>query len=112
MQRELEYMGYLLTPTGLKPQPKRVEAIQRTLLPNTHRQLIRFLGMVKYYRDMWRRRSHVLAPLSKLASDKSKWKWTPECQDAFEEAKRMVLREAALAYPDFFQDVPHLYRCE
>jgi hypothetical protein len=108
MQKELEYLGYLLTPTGLKPQPKKVEAIQRILVPKTRRQLRRFLGMVNYYRDMWRRRSHVLAPLSKLASDKSKWKWTAECQEAFEEAKRMVLREAALAYPDFTKPF-HIY---
>jgi hypothetical protein len=31
--RESEDMGYLLTPTDLKPRPKKVEAIQRILVP-------------------------------------------------------------------------------
>ena len=101
MQQELEYLGYLLTPLGIRPQPKKVEAISRIMPPKTKRQLRRFLGMVNYYRDMWKRRSHVLAPLTALSSQKSKWKWTDEHQQAFEEAKQMVLRETILNYPDF-----------
>ena len=30
---ELEYLGYLLTPKGIKPLPKKVEAISRILPP-------------------------------------------------------------------------------
>ena len=29
MQKEVEYLGHLLTCDGLKPQPKKVEAIER-----------------------------------------------------------------------------------
>ena len=46
---ELEYLGYWISCTGIQPQPKKVEAIQ------TRCQLRHFLGMVNYYRDMWRR---------------------------------------------------------
>ncbi len=101
MQRELEYLGYLLTPDGIRPQTKKVEAISRILPPKTKRQLRRFLGMINYYRDMWKRRSHVLAPLTALSSNKTKWRWTETEQKAFDEAKQMVLREATLNYPDF-----------
>ena len=57
--------------------------------------------MINYYRDMWRRRSHVLAPLTKLTSGKSKFKWTEKQQSAFEQVRAMVMREAQLAYPNF-----------
>ena len=44
----------------------------------------------------------MLAPLSKLSgASKAKFKWTPECQKAFEEAKQMMSKEAMLACPDF-----------
>ena len=49
--------------------------------------------MVNYYHDMWKRRSHILAPLSRLISQTIKWKWGEEEQKAFEEAKRMITKE-------------------
>ena len=108
MQQELEYLGYLLTPNGIKPQPKKVEAISRILAPKNRRQLRRFLGMINYYRDMWRRRSHILAPLTDMVSKSVPWTWTDIHQQAFEQAKQMVMREAMLAYPDF-SDVFHVF---
>ena len=98
---ELEYLGYLLTKEGVKPQPKKVEAILRLQSPKNVKQLRHFLGMVNYYRDMWRRRSHLLAPLSALLSKKREFKWTPECENAFQEMKRVMSEEAILAFPDF-----------
>ena len=53
-QSELDYLGYLLTREGIQPQPKKVEAILRLKAPKTKCQLRHFLGMINYYRDMWR----------------------------------------------------------
>ena len=104
----LEYLGYWLTRQGVQPQPKKVEAICRISAPRNRRQLRHFLGMVNYYRDMWRRRSHILAPLSALASNKKPWKWGPEEQKAFEEIKEVVSEETLLMFPQF--DKPfHVY---
>ena len=107
-KQELEYLGYLLTRHGIKPMPKKVEAIQRIKPPKTKRQLRRFLGMINYYRDMWKRRSHILAPLSALISKTVKYKWTEKEQRAFEEAKRMLQKETMLAYPKFGETF-HIY---
>ena len=50
---------------------------------------------------MWIRRSHVLAPLASLTSNKTKWSWGPQQQIAFDAAKKAIAREAMLAHPDF-----------
>ena len=105
---ELEYLGYILTREGVKPQPKKVEAILRLQAPKNVKQLRTFLGMVNYYRDMWRRRSHLLAPLSALLSKKKSFDWTKECQESFEEIKRVISQEAMLAFPDFTKTF-HIY---
>ena len=78
MQTKVEYLGFLLTKEGIRPQPKKVEAMERMKAPTNRRQLKMFLGMVNFYRDMWPRRSHILAPLNKLAGIKSnkEWYWT------------------------------------
>jgi hypothetical protein len=66
--------------------------------------------MVQYYRDMWVKRCHMLAPLSDLVGEcgemktikknkpkKSPWRWDPIHQEAFDNVKATI----ALAYHDF-----------
>ena len=98
---ELEYLGYWITRDGIQPISKKVEAIKNISTPTNKRQLRRFIGMVNYYRDMWIRRSDVLAPLAHLTSKDAKWQWTDVEQKAFNQMKRIISREVLLAYPDF-----------
>jgi hypothetical protein len=46
---EIEYLGYILTREGIKPQHKKVQAILMLNLPNSVKELRSFLGMVQYY---------------------------------------------------------------
>jgi hypothetical protein len=98
---ELEYLGYWITRHGIQPVSKKVEAIKNIAPPKTKRELRRFIGIVNYYRDMWIRRSDILAPLSKLTSKTARWQWTKVEQNAFEKMKRIISRETLLVYPDF-----------
>ena len=100
---ELEYLGYMITRDGIKPIPKKVEAIQKIAPPKNVKELRSFIGVVNYYRDMWIRRSHVLAPLTSLISTnkKTKWKWEKEHQESFDACKKIIAREVMLSYPDF-----------
>jgi hypothetical protein len=50
---------------------------------------------------MWRMRSHLLAPLSALVSPKVKFEWRKEHQDAFEQFKIIISKEALLTFPNF-----------
>jgi hypothetical protein len=119
MQKEVDYLGYRLTDNGIGPQPNKIEAMDRILPPTTNKQLKRFLGMVNFYRDIWEKRSHILAPLNKLSAQTSKSKnktkqkavpfvWKQEHQDAFLAAKEMIKSEVKLAFPDFTKPF-HLY---
>ena len=100
-QEQLEYLGYWITRDGIKPLPDKVKAIMQIAEPKNRKELRSFIGVVNYYRDMWLRRSHVLAPLASLTSNKTKWVWGEAQQKAFEAAKKVIAREVLLAYPDF-----------
>ena len=50
---------------------------------------------------MWPRKSHTLAPLTRLTSIKRKFKWRYVKKYAFEEIKRILARDTLLNYPDF-----------
>ena len=97
--QETDFLGHWLTPGGVKPLQKKINDIVQMQPPKNQKQLKSFLGLVTYYRDMWPRRSHILAPLTNLTG-KGKFLWTPECQKAFNEMKSLAATNALLAYPD------------
>lgn len=98
---EVDYLGFRLTTQGVLPQPRKVKAIQNMERPKSKKQLRGFIGLVNYYRYMWRKRSHLLAPLSSMAGKNSHFKWTPECDKAFQEIKKEVSKEVMLSFPDY-----------
>ena len=102
---EIEYLGYIITKDGIRPDPKKVQAIQNMTRPTTVTEVRRLVGMVQYYRDLWEKRSHILQPFTELTGGKkgAKIKWTPELEKAFEDVKQMVCKETLLAYPDWSQ---------
>ena len=100
---EIDYLGYIVTPTGVQPNPKKIKAIQALERPTTVTEVRRLIGMVQYYRDLWPKRSHILEPFTAISSGKkgTKIKWTPELESAFHAVKEMVCQETLLNYPDW-----------
>jgi len=73
---EIEYLGYILTTGGIKPQQKKVQAILAPNPPKNFKELRHFLGMVQYFRDMWAKRSEMLAPVGECGGTKTTRKKT------------------------------------
>ncbi len=48
---EAEFLGFVLTRQGVKPQVKKVEAIVKIATPKTVKQVCSFIGMMNYYKD-------------------------------------------------------------
>jgi hypothetical protein len=114
---EIEYLCYILTREGIKPQPKKVQVILALNLPNSinGKELRHFFGMVQYYRDMWAQRSEMLTPLTDLVGECGETKTTimnktkknlgryPIHQQVFDSIKATIAKETVLAYPDFLK---------
>jgi len=111
---KIEYLGYILTREGIKPQPKKVQVILALNPPHNVKELWHFLGMVQYYRGMWAKHSEMLAPLSGIVGEcretktttKSKVKkkplhWDSIHQITFDNVKSTIAKDVVLAYPCF-----------
>jgi hypothetical protein len=64
----MDCVGYEITRDGIQSQPKEVEAMLKLIPSKTKRQLRYVFGIINYYRDMWQKRSHMLASLTGLVS--------------------------------------------
>ena len=66
--KETDFLGYWLTPKGIKPWSKKVEAIVKMKAPTTITELRGFVGLVGFYNDLFPQRSEVLALLISLGN--------------------------------------------
>ena len=121
---ETEYLGHILTRTGIKPQPNKVQAVLAITTPKSVKDLRSFLGMVQYYQDLWARRSQMLAPLTSLVGEcghtkvtkanktkKRAWYWDEVHQVAFDNVKATIARDVCLAYPDYSKEFENTLTC-
>ena len=99
--REVSLLGYKVTPEGLEPEPRLMEAISKLPPPINVSEVRSFLGLVGYYRRFVKRFSDKAAPLNALLRKDQAWKWTQECQYAFENLKGEIASRPVSAYPDF-----------
>ena len=96
-----------MTPTGIKPWKKRIDAILRMNRPRSNTYVRAFIGAVNHYKSLWPRRSHVLAPLAEMTG-KGKFEWTDRRQRAFDEMKAIICADAINVYPDLNKPF-HIY---
>lgn len=66
LKPELEYLGHLVTAEGIKPNPKKLEAVKNFKIPKTPTQVKSFLGLSGYYRKFVKNFSKIAKPLTEL----------------------------------------------
>ena len=62
--QEIDWLGYWLTPVGLKPLKKKIRVVMKIEPPKNVKQLRGFIGADNYYRDIRPKGAYVLAPLT------------------------------------------------
>lgn len=95
------YLGKVVGQGQVRPVRAKVEAIDKYPTPTTKKELMRFLGMVGFYRCFCRNFSTVAVPLTNLLRGAAVFRWTPLCQQAFESVKMLLTEAPVLAAPRF-----------
>ena len=99
-KEETEYLGFVISKDGVKPDPKKVEAIRDLPEPKNVREIRGFIGMCSYYRRFVPNFSKLAEPLIDMTKKYARFKWTSECQTAFDFLKESLTVVPLLAYPD------------
>lgn len=101
LRKETEYLGHVITPDGIKPNPNKIEAIKNFPIPKTQKEIRSFLGLLGYYRKFINNFAKITKPFTKCLKKGETVKHTPEFLDAFEECKTLLCNDPILKYPDF-----------
>ena len=79
IRQTVEYLGHVITPEGLKQNPKQVSAIRDYPAPTSVSQMRQFLGMTSYYRRFIDGFATIASPLHSLTKKNSTFVWSDEC---------------------------------
>jgi hypothetical protein len=63
-------------------------------------QICSFLGLAGYYRRFIPNFSKIAKPMTKLLEKDAKFKWSPQCEEAFLTFKKLLTTAPVLAQPD------------
>ena len=102
--KTITYLGFERTEHGTSPRPEKVKAIQEFPLPNTKKELLRFLGMVNFYRRFIPNAEHSQAILHDLLkgtkkNDNTPISWSTQTEAAFKKCKENLAETTLLSHP-------------
>lgn len=114
-QREVRYLGHIISPDGVATDPEKTRAVAEWKRPSTVTELRGFLGFASFYRRFVEGFAKHAAPLHRLvgelegskkkprskASTKLEGQWDESCETAFQTLKNKLVTAPVLGYADF-----------
>ena len=97
----VKYLGHEIGNGVVKPLDCHIDSIKNFSKPQTKKELMSFLGSVGYYRKFCKNFSDISSPLTHLLKKNSVFKWTEECNDAFEKLKLILMSKPVIHAPCF-----------
>jgi len=84
----IEYLGYVLSPSGLTISDAKVKTIQEWLEPNKVKDIQFFLGFANFYRHFIFNYSDIVILLTRLTRKDTPWNFDDKCRMAFNTLKQ------------------------
>ena len=99
-QREITFLGHMVSKHGVKPLPEKVDAINQFPEPDTAEAMRRFLGMANFYNRFIPKAAGIMKPLYEAAvKARGKLSWSESMTNAFRATKQSLARAAMLRHP-------------
>jgi hypothetical protein len=100
--KEVSYLGFTLTPEGIKPSKNKLKAIETAKTPADVKTIRSFVGLCNFFRTHIKNFAIVAAPLFKLTRKDSGYKGGPlpeEAKAAFVTLRKQLISEPVMAFP-------------
>ncbi|CAL8136546.1 unnamed protein product [Orchesella dallaii] len=100
-QRQLEYLGHVISSDGVRKNPARMRAILNMSPPTDKQGIKRLQGMCAWLITFIPNFSTLFEPLSRLLSKKTQFVWGNEQQNAFNKLKQILSEDIVLQGLDY-----------
>ncbi|KAE9361304.1 hypothetical protein PF008_g1156 [Phytophthora fragariae] len=97
---QVAFLGHIVTPTGILLNPETVKAVMNVQSPCDVHGIRSFLGLTSYFRRYIPGYALISAPLERLKAKEASFFWNEDCESAFQQLKRALMKPPILVYPD------------
>ena len=97
---EIRFLGHIITPEGLKTQPKVTQKVQEFGRPIDKHTVRSFLGLCNYYRNFIPNFAVTAVPLNRLLKNGVPFDWSETCEEAFKSIQGRLTAPPLLIHPE------------
>lgn len=101
VRNKVKYLGHVITPKGIAPDPDKISCIVAMKEPTTVKHLLSFIQSCSWFRKFVPNFSQVAQPLTMLTKKNQPWMWGEAQANAFNELKRLLTSSPILVQPDY-----------
>jgi hypothetical protein len=103
-QKEIHYLGHIISSEGISVDSEKVKAIMEWLVPKNVHEVRSFMGLAGYCQRFVEGFSKIVKPITTLQRKEVRYEWTEECNSAFIELKRLLTSAPILRVSDIEND--------
>ena len=97
--KKVKFLGQVISPDGIQPIAKRVDALRNLKSPQSKRDVLKFLGCLGFY-SCYIKILHIDSqPFHDLIKDSTHFHWTEEHEIMFHSIKERIHKDTLLATP-------------
>lgn len=104
LQKEITYLGHIISGSGVKPDPKKIDCIKNYPRPTNGKELQAFLGLGNYYRRFIEQYSSISYNLTQLLKKNAVFNWSEEVEKSFQKLKEELTGPRVLQFPNFEEE--------
>ena len=97
---EILYLGHFVSGNSIRPDPKKLAAVEEWPVPESITQVRSFLGFANYFRRFIPRFAEIAQPLDEVTGRHAQFSWNKKRQDAFDSLKSSLLCAPVLQLPN------------
>lgn len=99
--KKVTYLGHVVSAEGVATDPAKTAAVKHWTVHTNVTEVRSFLGLCSYYRRFIKDFSSIAECLHTLTEKGAGFKWTPDCQSAFDTLQLRLTNALILGHLDF-----------